>query len=59
MSNEKTDIYLRQGGMYFSIGDVTKEEIGKMNEIRRRDPNEDWSNRGLELLSKAQKELGK
>jgi len=28
----------------------------KMNEIRRRDPKEDWSKRGLELLEKTPKD---
>lgn len=58
MSKETFSIWLRQGELYLSIGGVTKEEIDKMKEIRERDPQENWENRDMELLTKAMKELG-
>ena len=58
MSKETFSIYLTQGELYLSIGGVTREEIDKMKEIRQRDPSVNWEKRELELLDKAQEELG-
>ena len=51
-----TSIYVTQDEIYFSVR-VKNETIDKMNEIRRRNPEEDWDKRGLELICKANDEL--
>ena len=56
MNNEKTTIYLSQGGLRLSM-DVTVEIANKMAEIEGREPKQDWSLKGLDLLKAAREEL--
>ena len=56
MNNDKVTIYLVQGGLRLSMN-VTVEIANKMAEIEGRNKNEDWSQRGLDLLKAAKEEL--
>lgn len=57
MSKETTSLYLQQGNLHLSVGGVTQEEIDKMEEIRKRDPEGTWDMKEVSLLNKAQEEL--
>ena len=56
MSKEMTAFSLWQGDMHMS-GKVPKEFMEKMVEISNRDPEGSWTDRGLDLLETAIKEL--
>ena len=56
MNNDKVTVYPRQDGITFSV-ETPKAVADRAAEITKRNPKEDWFNRGLDLLEKARQEL--
>ena len=57
MEKEHVSICLTQGKIHFMASGITQAEIDKMNEIKQRNPKEDWSFNKMRLLMNAIKEL--
>ena len=56
MSKETIDIYVTQGEIRFALS-MPKEVADRMGEIASRYPTGTWSERGLDLVEIAEKEL--
>jgi hypothetical protein len=56
MSKDLIDIYVTQGDLYLALS-VEKEVVDKRAEIAKRYPEGTFSERGLDLLKMARKEL--
>ena len=56
MNNEVISLYLWQGELHISVK-VPRIVEQRAEEIQKREPKEDWSKRGLELINQAYDEL--
>lgn len=57
MEKEPVSICLTQGKFHFMVSGITQAEIDKMNEIKQRNPKEDWNFNKMRLLIEAINEV--
>lgn len=57
MEKEPVSICLTQGKFHFMVSGISQAEIDKMNEIKQRNPKEDWNFNKMRLLIEAINEV--
>lgn len=57
MEKEPVSICLTQGKFHFMVSGISQAEVDKMNEIKQRNPKEDWNFNKMRLLIEAINEV--